>query len=96
MTLRTLSSFFFSQAILCFSGYLSFSFTAYQSVLFSLVNTNFQLVYQGKQSSSLTSRVRLVSWEISAYIYINTHRDTHTQTYMHRENVEKKSSNPNF
>lgn len=56
MTLRSLLSLI-SRLYFVFSGYLSLSFTAYQSVLFSLVNTNFNFVYQGKHSSSLTSRV---------------------------------------
>lgn len=54
--------FFFP--MLCFSGYLSIPSCPYQS-LFSLVNTNFLLVYQGKQSSLFTSRLGQVYSEMT-------------------------------
>lgn len=73
---KSVGLFFFP--MLCFSGYLSIPSCPYQS-LFSLVNTNFLLVYQGKQSSLFTSRLGPV------YSGMTTSYDSclHIQLYGH-------------
>lgn len=75
--------------MLCFSGYLSIPSCPYQS-LFSLVNTNFLLVYWSKQSSLFTSRL----WQV--YSGMSTATCSKIHTYIHLLDTDHGPSSLNL
>lgn len=66
--------------MLCFCSYLSVPSCPYQS-LFSLVNTNFLLVYWSKQNSLFTSRLTSLFRDEHSHIPIPQDSSIHTYIY---------------